>query len=607
MKKIYASMLAFGVAFGANAQVAQHTAYSKTKTIDNQPAAYEQQTPAPSVAAAGDTISGLYFDFSVASNWTVGNLDGATGSWVIGNDVPSGSFPIDPIASTTAANGYALYDSDLLCGTDNAYIQLANPVDLSGQASVAVQFQEYYRKFQGQSFLEVSIDGTTWTTFEVNGSLAVNDGTANPETVSVNISSVAANEAQVWIRFRYQGACDYSWMVDDVVFVEGAQNDLKVVDVWHGDIIEAFEYQQIPLAQASEVVIGAATLNSGGADQTNVVYTFDISDGSTSVASGTFPANNTTLASTVYDTTWYATGFTPTALGDYTVTISVAADEAEETPADNEGASMFKVTENIFAHDDEDNIEFQVTGRDADGGFPEFKMGLYYETKAAATLTSVQVAFGGLTSAASCIVEVFDVVADQTLTTAMVTEVYDIQAADVPTAGELIPVDILINDGDGVQVDPDGLYLITISNTSEGDSLYILASNGDDDRAQLRYGPFGTGGAINWYTGYTTSPVIRANFDPSTDIQENEDVAGFNVYPNPTSDNVNINFVSKENQDVMVNVIGMDGALVYTQSLNTKVGQATKTTVDVANLAKGIYMVQLVGASSTVTQRVVVQ
>ena len=605
MKKIYASVLALGVVFSANAQVAQQKA-QHIKTNDYT-AAFEQPVTAPSVAATGDTINSLYFDFSTTANWTLGNLDGATGSWVVGTAVPSGDFPIDPILSSTAANGYALYDSDLLCGTDNAYIQLANPVDLTGQGSVAVQFQQFYRNFQGQTFLDVSVDGTTWTEYEVNAALAVNDATANPAITQVNISGVAANAAQVWIRFRIVGGCDYAWMVDDVAFVEGAQNDLQIVDVWHGDIIEAFEYQQIPLAQAAEVVIGAASLNSGGADQTNVVYSYDIFEGSTSVASGTFAANTTTLVPTVYDTTWYATGFTPSVVGNYTVTVTVAADEVDETPANNELSSMFKITESIYAHDDEDNIEFQVVGRDADGNVPEFKMAMYYEMKANATLTSVEVAFGGLTRASSCIIEVFDVVNDQSLASPIATEVYDIMAADIPTAGEVIPVNIPIEDGDGIQLAADGLYLISISNASVGDSLYILASAGDADRAQLRYGPFGVGGAINWYTGYTTSPVIRANFDASIGIEENEDVAGFSVYPNPTSDNLNINFVSKENQNVTLNVISVDGALVYSKNLNTKVGQTTKTSVDFAELSKGIYMVQLVGTSSSITQRVVVQ
>ena len=603
-------MLAFGVVFGANAQVAlQHAQPYKTKANDNT-VALEQPVVTPSVAATGDTINNLYFDFSDPTNWTLGNVGGTSGSWVIGTDIPSGDFPIDGILSTTASNGFALYDSDLICGSsDNAYVQLANPVDLTGFGSVAVQFQQFYRNFQGQTFLEVSVDGTNWTSYEVNGSLAVNAATSNPNNAQVNISAVAANEAQVWIRFRYMGACDYAWMVDDVAFVEGAESDLVMQKVWHGDIINAFEYKQIPLAQVQEVVIGATCLNQGGAEQTGVEYTYTITADGASVASGNFSASNAAVASAASDTTWYSTGFTPSATGDYVVTVSVAGDLADEVPGNNEASSSFKVSENIYAHDDEDNIEFQIYGGVVTGTTTpnEYKAAMYYETVAAANLTAVQVAFGGNTTTQSCIVEVYDAVNDQSLSNPIVTEVYDLVAGDVPTGGEVILVNILINDGDGVQLDAGGLYLVSIGNTGEGEQLWILASDGDDDRARLGYGPFGQGGAIAWYTGYTTSPVIRANFDPSVGIVENEDVASVSIYPNPSSDNVNINFVSKEDQDLTINIIAIDGSLVFAKNLSAKVGQSTRTSVDVSNLSAGMYMVQLMGAKSSLTQRIVVQ
>ena len=84
-------------------------------------------------------------------------------------------------------------------------------------------------------------------------------------------------------------------------------------------------------------------------------------------------------------------------------------------------------------------------------------------------------------------------------------------------------------------------------------------------------------------------------------------MSGVTIYPNPTTDILNINFVSKEDQNVTINVIGVDGALVFSENLTTKIGQASRTTVDFANPAKGIYMVQLVGLNASLTQRVVVQ
>lgn len=606
MKKVYASVVALGVAFSSFAQVTPAT-LQKTRTVENHTVALEQPTVVHSAAATGDTINGLYYDFSTAANWSFGNEGGATDSWVIGTTVPAGDFPIAGIESTTAANGFALYDSDLYCSTgDNAYVQLVNSVDLTGFASVDLKFQQQYRKFQDQTFVEVSTDGTTWTSFEVNASIAVNDGTDNPDFAQVNISgAVAANPATVWIRFRFEGACDYAWMVDDVAFVEGAANDLKLTDVWHGDIINDWEYQQIPLAQVQEVVLGATCTNAGGAAQTNAIYTYDISDGSGSVDSGTFPAANASIAPTVSDTTWFATGFTPSAMETYTVSISVAGDQTDEIPGDNAGGSMFMITENIFAHDDVDNIEFQISGGDNANGDPnEFKVGMYYTMIAEATITAVQIAFGGNTTTSSCIVEIFDA-AD--LGTALATTVYDFQPGDIPTGGDINLVNILIDEADGIVLDAGTTYLLAVGNGTEGEDLWVLASDGDADFGQLRYGPFGVGMAVNWYTGYTTSPMIRGNFDATVGIEENQDVAGVSIYPNPASDVLNVGFVSKENQDITVNVISANGAMVHTQATTSKAGVSNTITLDTKALSSGIYMVQLVGANSTLTQRVVVQ
>ncbi|MCF8276366.1 MAG: T9SS type A sorting domain-containing protein [Flavobacteriales bacterium] len=612
MKKIYTTLLAFSIAVGASAQFTSAPA-QKSRLVDNT-VALGLPTETPSVAATGDTINGLYWDFSDQNAWTFGNAGTPSANWEFTTTGPYGDFSesYGALESTTAANGWAMFDSDALgtgSSVQDAWVQLANSVDLTGYSSVAVSFQQYYGKFNGFSYLEVSTDGSTWTTFEVNGNQGNNSSTDNPDLVVVNISgAVAANPSTVWIRFRYEGSWDYFWQVDDVAIVEGATNDLAVTKVWHGDINAAFEYQQIPLDQAQEVVIGVASTNQGGTVQNNLVYDYDISLGGSSVASGSFGATNTILNSTSSDTTWYSTGYTPSALGTYTVTVTVSADETDELPSNDQGTSTFKVTNFIYAHDDEDNIEFQIYGGlDASDSPNEYKAAMYYEIFSDVTLTSVQTAFGANTTTSSCYVEVFDAVNDQSFSNPLVTEVYDLQNGDISSGANINLVNILLNDGDGIDLLAGGVYLISIGNTGAGEDLWILASDGDDDRAQLRYGPFGAGSAIDWYTGYTTSPMIRANTDPSVGITENEDVSGLSVYPNPTSDLLNVAFVSKDNQNITVNVFNVTGALVQTEQRTVKVGQRNLITFDTEKLSSGMYMVQLVGANSTVTEQVVVR
>ncbi|MFN5318472.1 MAG: hypothetical protein ACK5CY_06495 [Bacteroidia bacterium] len=92
-------------------------------------------------------------DFSNASDWVIAAQAGSD-NWVIGTDVPSGAYAIDGIASTTAANGFALFDSDLLCGGNQvANLTMANGVDCSAQSEVLLSFEQQYRRLFVSTFV----------------------------------------------------------------------------------------------------------------------------------------------------------------------------------------------------------------------------------------------------------------------------------------------------------------------------------------------------------------------------------------------------------------------------------------------------------------------
>jgi len=174
-------------------------------------------------------------DFSNATNWVISNQTGNSDDWVIGTGVPSGSFAIPGITSTTAANGFALFDSDLLCSGDQiADLTTASSIDCSGETVVNLSWEQMYRRFDDSTIVFVSTDNVNWTGFSINASYTNNVMSAtNPEVVTVDISSVAAGQSTVWIRFEFfspstfvgpGGApgCGYAWMIDDVALTGGA-------------------------------------------------------------------------------------------------------------------------------------------------------------------------------------------------------------------------------------------------------------------------------------------------------------------------------------------------------------------------------------------------
>jgi hypothetical protein len=156
---------------------------------------------------------------------------------------------------------------------------------------------------------------------------------------------------------------------------------------------------------------------------------------------------------------------------------------------------------------------------------------------------------------------------------------------------------------DPVPMTSGSVYTASVE-ISSGDDAYILGNSIDDgDGGQALY--LGTDGTWYNWIGLTTS--MRLNLDETTNIEENEDVSGVYMYPNPTNDNLTVGFVAKDDQNMTINVIGTDGALVLSEQLTTKVGQNSTVTFNVEGLAAGMYMVQIQGANSTLTQRVVVK
>src|SRR4051812_6720856 len=148
-------------------------------------------------------------DFDNAADWNLTSSVG-TGTWVIGSAPPNGSYPIGPITSVSGGD-YALYDSDAFCDSTTGQIAdltTVTAIDLTGHANVRLTFNEWYERFHDSTYVYVSTNNTTWTRFEVNAGLqtnffpgesTVNTPGLNPWPVSVDISSVAGNQATDYI------------------------------------------------------------------------------------------------------------------------------------------------------------------------------------------------------------------------------------------------------------------------------------------------------------------------------------------------------------------------------------------------------------------------
>ena len=126
------------------------------------------------------------------------------------------------ITTTTAANGFAIFDSDNY-GDDGA-AELAELITPSVNSSaydsmVNLQFSHYF--YDGAipstatyATVDVSVDGgDTWT--EAALYELVNSG--NGDVVDIDITEMVLGQSDVKVRFLFKGSWRYYWAVDDVI------------------------------------------------------------------------------------------------------------------------------------------------------------------------------------------------------------------------------------------------------------------------------------------------------------------------------------------------------------------------------------------------------
>jgi hypothetical protein len=496
-----------------------------------------------------------------------------------------------PAGHTTAANGYAIINSDAAGGNDtqNAWIYYTGNIDLTGQPNVVLTFQQTHRRYAETTFVIYSLDGgTTWIEVEVNADMVTNTNTTNPDLVQVNLSSQIGNQASVKIGFKYLGDWDWFWAVDDVKIVTPEDYDLEMSGVYWGSTGfwgDRLPYYQIPLAQVAPINFGGIVSNLGALAQNDVVFT-------AALASGAYTGTSapSTLLAGSFDTLEVTAALTPPAsVANHVVNLSATSSATDAAPANNAitSAATISVNNYVYARDN---------GTIASGSFNSglaFEVGNIFDIVATADLTAINVVVNAAAEAGA----------------QMYVKLYSIDPAT----------------GDFIYVDESDPYTLTTANLGQSVSLALI-NGGATLNAGESYlvvaGSLGDGGASNdlvvgtagvsgvqtsfyldeagtWF--YTTStPMVRMNFDPSASINEVANAFGLNVYPNPASDVINVT-LNKE-VSATITVLDVTGKVVKTSTIN-----GTTTSINTTGLSNGVYYVNITDGTSVSTEKVVIK
>ena len=553
-------------------------------------------------------------DFSVPSNWAMSNTSSPATDWIITTNInasPAGA-GLNPAGMTTAANGYALIDSDAQGGTasQNAFIYSTTPFSTIGISAVSISFQQTHRRFQETTSVIVSTNGgTTWTEFEVNAAMSPNTNSPNPELITVNISSAAGNQAAVLIGFKYVGAWDWFWAVDDVEVREAENNDLVGFNGFYGSQLGLIPYTRIPVAQNQPIIFSQEVTNIGAATQTGTVSTASINSGA--VYAGV--SNSVNLASLASDSL-SPPAFTPaTTIGvAHNLELIVSSDSTDVSPTNNVNSfPPFEISQYIYALDD--------FGTPGNGGGPrpapstsiEYEAGNFFDIVANQDVYSIDVVIG--TNPAN-VGQNIDAVLYDASGTAFVelgrTNFYTVTTADLGQKVTLNLVNGTTQLPQEISLTAGSFYFAAVHTFTE---FYYGTSGRSPDNtsrggtASLIFYPTMTNPNTgeNFFT--TSTPMVRMNFDPNSvvGINEIDNNTSFSVYPNPSKGDFNINLNSQKAEMLTLTVNNIVGQTVMTKQV--RVAGQTNETISLAGFDKGVYFLTIDNNKEKQTVKLIVE
>ena len=618
MKKIHLTIVYFCICSIFNAQVKLNKSFISCdfKPLVNQNLNFSK--------SSFDTIA--YNTFDDVTDWTI-SAPNLQGQWEVVTSTPTDVVNyMGAMASSTASDGFAVFNGIqylLSANVDfqDAAIELNDTLDLSNYPSVTLEFEQMYRAFNyDKTFVELSTDfGSTWTSIELNDQVTTNDP-AIQELVGINISSYVGGQQGVKIRFRWTSDSDddsfgsgYAWLIDDLKVTVPPENDIQNVSSWiFGENSGGAEYGRTPISQLEQnYFIGSSVYNYGSIDQTNVVSNGNFS-GPTTITS------STTGSIIQSDSTKVIESLNPVnfSVGNYTgsVTVTSMGDTlGSGNFDDNTYLRNFEITNDIYSLDGLGNhpADYEAIGSLGSNSWADASDGLvcgtFYPIRQEEILNSVRAYITGSTVAQS---EVILYILDSLSFTSglfsnsiFTSELYTVTAQDVNNGYIDIPVvnnigwDPINNTStwENVTLGIGGYYAAI--ELYSGGNTYDIRILDDNTVGQPAWS------SAIWYPGdqsYSNGNAFAIRMNMGANVGINESVVNkVSIYPNPTSDVLNISTNSNELSKLTIKDIS--GKIVLSQKFNTKV------TISTENYSKGVYLINVKNNLGTVSEKISVQ
>lgn len=339
------------------------------------------------------------------------NTTGSRGAWSAGTG---------PIQSSSAGNGFMIFDSDYLDNGGNPTAPgtgtapsphtgqlITDVLDFSSNPAVTFLCESYMRQFASAAWVLLSYDGgaTYADTILLHEDIDVNDASENAESIKINMSQYLGGKSNVVVSFMLDGTNPlnantngdgyYFWQLDDISFIETPGSDIVLRDwtVLHGDKLG--KHGTTPINEVKPVTYRADILNDGFFETTDLHLDVDYGHPNGTVATlSPFAPVFPTLADTILD----AAPSTPTDTGLYQIEMFADHDSIikEYNLNDNYAYHEFRVSDSTYALD-HGVISSYLGTNSFNGGEDGFQILNIYEFDNAYQLNSVWARLSSLT------------------------------------------------------------------------------------------------------------------------------------------------------------------------------------------------------------------
>lgn len=589
--------------------------------------------------------------------------DSATWVWDPIGDALSGAYAGGQVnLSPTYCNGAMVFNSDYkdnlgIAGNFGAgpcpapqSAELISPViDISAfnVTGVSLEFHQNLREFQSQYFVGYSLDGgQNWIDIEINATVEVNSPHIN-EIVRVPLPG-AEGAANLRVKFRMD-ANYYYWVIDDVRIVERECNNMAANNF----------FAQVPYAQWQKDQLhnfGAMIdiENLGACPQTGVFVDFEIRNAAGDVVvSGTKDYGTLAIDSLaendMFDECFDMPADSP--VGQYFGSYTVRSDSADFDISDNQQFFTFFITEQVYGKD----IPNGPTGSIRATEFPNWRFGNGYHIVKGGpdcTFCQVEVGIGNASELRPSVIGaqarlvvrvyeyIFDVNQDGMIdlnSEALQVGFTEYEFTNEEEDGTIYLLDIFDENFEPCVLLKDNTTYFVFAEYTEpagvtGTLMHVLSGTTNSYVAtNFLYAPLtatdgglgspcltsfgdvadlGNTGILST-SGTTYSPIVRMILDCDGVSTEPVDPASSaiqaSILPNPVNDviRVDMNFPTAMDR-VSLRITDMNGRVILEETQSFAAGQATWTK-NIAQLANGAYLLNIISAEGVRTDRFVVQ